>query len=120
MVRIVRIIPEASDLAAESCIITYSVRKRLVSSRFLAWYLGGLLGLACILLSLISVVPDAESKRVVAQCICVVGAVLFAGLGLTCGWLSPQHWVNRSAILRSVLGVLAIGLTLFLLVGVIG
>jgi hypothetical protein len=80
----------------------------------------GLLGLTCVLLSLISVIPDAESERAVAQGISVVGAVLFAAVGLSCGWLSAQHWVNRSRILRGVLLAMAFGLTLFLLVEVIG
>jgi hypothetical protein len=95
-------------------------RSRLVSTRSLAWYLSGLLGLTCLLFSLITVVPEAESKRDVALCICAVCAMMFAALGLTCGLLSAQQWVNRSGILRRVLLVLAIGLTLFLLVGVIG
>jgi hypothetical protein len=49
-----------------------------------------------------------------------VFAVIFVALGLSCGLLSAQHWVNRSGLLRGVLLVLAIGLTLLLLVGVIG
>ncbi len=91
-----------------------------MSSQFLSWYLCGLLGLTCMFVSLITVVPEAESKRTVALYICAVCAMMFAALGLTCGSLSAQHWVNRSGILRSILVVLAIGLTLFLLVGVIG
>jgi hypothetical protein len=82
--------------------------------------LGGLLGLACMLLSLITTVPDLQSKLEVAFGICAVCAMMFAALGLSCGMLSAQHWVNRSSILRSILLVLAMCLTLFLLVGVIG
>ena len=91
-----------------------------MTTRFLAWYLSGLLSLACVLLSLITVVPGAESERVIAQIICVGGAILFAALGIFCGLVSTQQWVNRSSILRGVLVVLAIGLTLFFVVGVIG
>jgi hypothetical protein len=72
------------------------------------------------LLSLITVVPDAESQRAIAQCICALCAMMFAALGLSWGFLSGGHWVNRSGILRSTLLVLVIGLTLFLLMGVIG
>jgi len=91
-----------------------------VSIRFLALYLSGLLGLTCILPSLITVVPDAESALSAAQGICAVGAALSAAVGLLCGWLSVEHAVNRSRLLRSVLVMLAIGWTLFLLLGVIG
>jgi uncharacterized membrane protein len=91
-----------------------------MSVRFLAWYLSGLLSVTCVVFSLVTMVPDAESKRIVAVVICAVGAVLFATVGLFCEWFSAQHWINRSRILRSVLLALAIGLTLFLLVGVIG
>lgn len=91
-----------------------------MSTRPLALYLSGLLGLTFMLVSLISVVPDAEAERNVTQGICAVAAVLSAAVGLSCTWLSAEHWVNRSHLLRNLMVVLAIGLTLFLLVGVIG
>ena len=91
-----------------------------MSARFLAWYLSGLLGVICFLLSLITVVPNAEIGRTVAQGISGVGAMLLAIVGQSCGRLPTQHWVNRSRILRNVLLVLAVGFTVFLLVGVIG
>jgi len=91
-----------------------------VSTRFLALYLSGLLALACILVSLITVVPDVESVRTLVQGICAVGAALAAAVGLSCSLVPAEHIVNRSSLLRSVLAALAIGLTLFLLVGVVG
>jgi hypothetical protein len=88
--------------------------------RSIALYLGGMLALACFLLSLVTVVPDAESLRTIAQGVCAAGALVFGGLGMLSGWLSPQHWVNRSRTLQGLLMVLAAGLTLFLLFGVVG
>ncbi len=91
-----------------------------MSTRVLAWYLSGMSSLTCVLFSLITVVPGAESQRTVVQVISAAGAVLFAILGITCGRLSAQHQVNRSGLLRGVMVILAIGVTVFVLVGVIG
>ena len=41
-----------------------------MSVRFLAWYLSGLLSLTCVLFSLVTMVPDAESARIVTVVIC--------------------------------------------------
>ncbi len=91
-----------------------------MSTRFLSWYLGGLLGLISLLLSLITVVPSVEAERTIAQILCTVFAVIFVALGLSCGLLSDQHWINRSGVFRGIFLPLAIALTLFVCVGVIG
>jgi hypothetical protein len=91
-----------------------------VTSRFLALYLSGLLGLTCMLVSLITVVADAEWDRSIVLGISAVGATLSAVISLLCSWISAEHPINQSRLLRSLLAVLSIGLTLFLLVGVIG
>jgi hypothetical protein len=87
-----------------------------------------LLGAAFLQLSLLTAASGAESGRAVsaesgraaAQGACAVGAVLFASVALSCGWVSGEHWVNRSRALWWGLLVIAIGLTLFLLVRMIG
>jgi hypothetical protein len=88
--------------------------------RFLALYIAGVLAVACFGLMLITVVPEAEPKRDIAWGVCAVGAIGYAAFGMSLGRLSPQHWVNRSRALQSSLTVIAAGLTLFLLFGVVG
>ena len=90
-----------------------------MTTRFLAWYISGMLALICSLMWLVTVVPGYETQWLIAQGICGVVALGFAYLGRYCGRRSPEHWVNRSHLLHGVLLVLAAGITLFFLKGVI-
>jgi hypothetical protein len=86
-----------------------------MTTRFLACYVSGMLALIAMLLSLVTYVPEAQLVGFVVQGVCWVLAGGFAVLGSFSGQLAPQHWVNRSLVLRGALFVLAAVITLFLL-----
>src|SRR5262245_52873826 len=65
-----------------------------MSARFLAWYIGAMLGLICIVLALITVAPAAERQFVIVQVACATGMSIFVCLGTIAGCLAADHWVN--------------------------
>ncbi len=91
-----------------------------MTTRFLAWYISGMLALIAILLSLVTFVPEAQLRGIIAQGVCWALAGGFAVLGKFCSRRSPEHWANRSLLLQGVLTMLAAGITWLILLGVLG
>lgn len=87
-----------------------------MTTQWLAWCISGMLGLVCVVFSLITYVPrpGVERERIIAQLASATGALAFAALGLVSGQLPTQHWLNRSRSLRGVLLSLALACALFL------
>ena len=90
------------------------MRLKPMSARFLAWYISGVLGLAALLFSAATVVPEHEWVRSVFMLVAGTGAVAFAFIGGTLGKLPQDHWGNRSRTVRAVLLVVAMVATLLM------
>ncbi len=91
-----------------------------MNSRFLTWYISGVMGLSWLLLSLVTVAPGGESAFDTLRGGCVAVALGFAVLAVSLQLLAAGHWLNRSRAMRIVLLVLAAICSLFLILGVIG
>jgi hypothetical protein len=89
-----------------------------MSTRFLAWYSAGAFGLAALLVSAITFVPEREWFARGMMLGLAVAAVVLALLGIVLGSLPPSHWCNRSRPVRVALSVVAVVASLVLLIGI--
>jgi hypothetical protein len=89
-----------------------------MSARFLAWYTSAIFAGETLLLSLISIVPEAESRFLILQGVIAAFAVVFAMIGAVLLRLPQNHWCNRSLAVRGVLVFAALCATLLLLTNV--
>jgi hypothetical protein len=90
----------------------------MMSARFLAWYTCGVLSLASLLISFVSVSPDATVRFAVLQAIFLGAAFVFAVIASVLTRSPAGHWGNRSLTVRCLLAVAAACSSLLMAVSV--
>jgi hypothetical protein len=73
----------------------------------LAWYSSGMLALLCLLISAISVAPQAEQFVGWLFASTGIAAVVMAGVAIFLSSLPTDHWVRKSRPLSTALIVVA-------------
>ena len=90
-----------------------------MSSRFLACYTCGVLLVASVVATAITVLPGSESVIRIIFTVLITAAGVFAVIGGLLLWLPKAHWSNQSLRVRLVLSIAAVfaSLSLFTCVG---
>jgi hypothetical protein len=86
-----------------------------MTARHLAAWTSAVLAIGSVLVSAITVMPEAESGRSTLLMVVVSLAGVFAATGIVL-WLLPEdHWCNRSRTVRGILSIVATVATLLVL-----